>query len=213
MPTDPYARLPGETEPRWEARVVAMRTKAATAVPESLRGYVFRGEDRPASGKPGRTTEDLIKHGGFLPWQCTSISDARSNLVALCSGSSARGLATRAYDWQKQKNKEDGFFVSTGTNDKDAYDNYNFFYRVGIPNLTRRDWADMDITGFNPDNVRDCHLFTDASSLAGSTCIGILCLTEANRIYELLVMTPLPVGMIEIRLAGTWTPLSRLPKS
>lgn len=209
--SDPYARGPDETEPRWEMRVTAMRTKALTKPPESLNGHVFRGEDPARSGKSGRTTAELIKHGGFLPWQCTSVGGARANVVALCSSSPT--LAERAYAWQKNKDKVDGYFVSTGTNSKDAYDNYTYFYRAQIPALTRRTWSEMGITGFNSDNVRDCHLYTDGSTLAGSTCIGVLCLVEANRIYELLVMTPLPVGVIELKVDGAWTPITSLSRS
>ena len=127
--SDPYARGPDETEARWEMRVTAMRTKALTKPPESLNGHVFRGEDPARSGKSGRTTAELIKHGGFLPWQCTSVGGARANVVALCSSSPT--LAERAYAWQKNKDKVDGYFVSTGTNSKDAYDNYTYFYTRG----------------------------------------------------------------------------------
>ncbi len=205
VPTDPYARQPNESEARWEARVIAMKKKEATAVPASYSGHVFRGEDPASAGKPGRTTAEMIGHGGFLPWQCTKLSDARANLEALCSGE--RTLMDTAYAWQKNKNKVDGFFVSTGTNSKEAYDNYTYFYRAEIPNLTKREWNDVGLRNLNPDNVRNCHLFTDKGTIADSSCIAVLCLVEANRIYELLVMTPIPFGKIEVKEKGAWVPV------
>lgn len=203
--TDPYARLEDETEARWEMRVMAMRKRKATSVPETYTGYVYRGEDSAKGGKPGRTPAELFGHGGFLPWQSKSVADSRRNVVTLASGPSA--LSDRAYLWQKNKDRADGFFVSTGTNAGDAYDNYEFFYRARIPTLTKRDWDAVGIADFNPDNVRECHLFTDASTIAASTCIGVLCLREEARIYELLVMTPLPPGEIEVKQGMGWTAL------
>lgn len=204
-PTDPYARKPGESTGAYEARLLVMKGRPQGGAPKSLSGYIFRGEDPAGGGKSGRTPKELIGHGGFAPWQIAKPTQVLPSLVTLCSGSPT--LQERAYAWQKAKNKVDGYFVSTGTNEKEAYNNYTFFYRVKIPDLMRRAWDAAGITGLNPDNVRDCHLYTDRGTVADSSFVAILCLTEASRVYELLVMTPIPYTDIELKKGGVWSPL------
>jgi hypothetical protein len=205
-PTDPYKRRPGESEGAWENRVRKMKRALEVRAPDSQSGHVFRGEDPAAGGKPGRTPQELIVHGGFQPWQIKSIAEARSAVQTLCSGTTS--LQQRAYGWQKNKERVDGYFVSTGTSTTDAYDNYTYFYRVAIPMLMRRDWSAAGIEGLNLDNVRDCHLYLDGATVGSSQFIAILCLTEQARLYELLVMTPMTVAMIEIKVEGQWKKLS-----
>lgn len=175
--------------------------KDKLTAPRTQGGPIWRGENGASGGKSGRDPSDVYKAGGLKPWQITSLPLARSSLENLCAAATDT-LYTRATDWQKSKNRSSGYFISTGTDPKSAYDGYQYFYRITIPTLYRRDWDSVGVKVLD-DNVHDCFLYTDQPTVAGSNWIAILCLKEKSRAYELLVMNPIPTSAISVRTKGT----------
>src|SRR5690606_34929077 len=99
--------------------------------------YAFRGENGPTGGKSGRTPVEVRDAGGFRPWQAASLADARANLRRLVQD----GILQReAEAWCLSKNRENGWFFSTGLDATTAYDNYDYFYRFAIDGLAERPW-------------------------------------------------------------------------
>ncbi|AOK61283.1 hypothetical protein [Burkholderia ubonensis] len=160
--------------------------------------FVYRGEDNAHAGKPGRTPADVKKAGGFTPWQAKTVAEARKNLVTLVQ---AGTLAQQAQSWCLYKNKENGWFFSTGTDTQTAYDHYDFFYRLTTTGLQKVEWSVMGASV----NVKGMSLYLNGTSLDNSTLIAVI---WSVRPTELLVMTPVPVSAIEVKAANQWKPLS-----
>ncbi|WP_322026330.1 hypothetical protein [Burkholderia sp. BCC1977] len=158
--------------------------------------YAYRGEDNARAGKPGRAPADVKAAGGFTPWQAKTVDDARSNLVRLVTTGT---LAQQAQSWCMYKNKENGWFFSTGTDTQTAYDNYDFFYRLAIDGLKKVDWSAMKA------DVKGMSLYLNGTSVNDSTLIAVV---WSVRPTELLIMTPVATAAIEVRDSDRWNPLS-----
>lgn len=161
--------------------------------------YAYRGEDGPSSSKPGRTPADVVKAGGFAPWRASSLDDARTNLMSLVQ---AGTLLTEAEKWCLQKDRINGWFFSTGLDEKTAYDNYQYFYRMDIGGLSKRDWSSI-----TDKKVPGMDLYLNDSALDRATMIAVI---WTARKKELLVMSPVSVDTIEIKpdpQKNVWVPL------
>ncbi|MDH5823664.1 hypothetical protein QFW77_11770 [Luteimonas sp. RD2P54] len=158
--------------------------------------YAFRGEDGASGGKPGRTPAEVAAMGGFRPWQAASLEEARANLRRLVASGT---LAAEAEAWCLSKNRENGWFFSTGLDAATAYDNYDYFYRFAIDGLAERPWSAV-----GPGNTGAMKLYLDADDLDAATMIAVI---WPVRRRELLVMSPVPTAAIEIMHDDGWTPL------
>ena len=158
--------------------------------------YAYRGEDNARAGKPGRTPAQVKAAGGFTPWLAKTVDEARSNLVTLVANGT---LAQQAQSWCMYKNKENGWFFSTGTDVQTAYDHYDFFYRLAIDGLNKVDWSVMKA------NVKGMSLYLNGTSVDDSTLIAVV---WSVRPTELLIMTPVATPAIDVKDGNRWTPLS-----
>ncbi len=108
------------------------------------------------------------------------------------------GLDKVAFDWQEQKDKKDGFFLSCGLNPNEAYDNYDFLYTINIGSLAHRPWNTVNFPHAELE-VRQSHLYMDSPNIESATMIAIVCLRGgAGRSYELLIMTPCSPAICEV---------------
>lgn len=158
--------------------------------------YAYRGENAPGAGKPGRTPGQVIEAGGFKPWRADDLAQARVNLTTLVQ---AGTLKAEAQAWCLGKDRQNGWFFSTGLDEGTAYDNYDYFYRIDTSNLVQVDWSTI-----NAAPVAGMSLFLNADSLDDATLIAVV--WNVRRL-ELLVMSPVAVEAIEIRY-GDWIPLA-----
>lgn len=151
--------------------------------------YAYRGV--------GSNPNVYRKRGGFLPHLIKNLELAQSSLKNLAN-TPAAPLRTVAYNWQVKKDKEDGYFLSTGLNSKDAYDTYPFLYRFDTRGLHIRNWDEVGFP-YQAECVGNCFLYTDNADLARSTMIAVICLEQGpGRIYELLVMSPVEPRNCEV---------------
>lgn len=158
-------------------------------MPVNGSNFAFRGENRDES--------KLKSDGGFKPWQTQTVAQARQHLTRMAQDGT---LFDIAYRWELSKNRDDGFFISTGTNPETAYDNYPHVYRCGINALQKRDWNMIP----NAKNVGKVSLYTDGDTLAGSNQIAVIVELPGRR-EELLIMNPVPLDDTWIKRAnGTW---------
>jgi len=159
--------------------------------------YAFRGENGPTGGKSGRTPVEVRDAGGFRPWQAASLADARANLRRLVQD----GILQReAEAWCLSKNRENGWFFSTGLDATTAYDNYDYFYRFAIDGLAERPWNTI---GANTPPGMALHL--NADDFDAATMVAVV---WKLRPKELLVMSPVAADGIEILRMGEWIPLA-----
>jgi hypothetical protein len=190
---------PAKSEPvlkRQNSAEKILAKKKADALPAKIDAgkTAFRGEDEK------RSPIDVGKVG-FTCWQAKTVEIARTNLQALVSKTdpNKKGLGPAADAWQKFKNKEDGFFFSTGISEEDAYNTYKHFYRIKLPALELRDFAKAGLKDVDAASVEGCGLYTDKPLVAASTFIAVIYPgSKAERSYELLIMTPVATASIEV---------------
>lgn len=161
--------------------------------------YAYRGEDGPQGGRSGRTPEDVRRAHGFAPWQAVNLDQARANLTRLVNQGT---LADQALQWCFFKNRDNGWFFSTGLDEETAYDTYDYFYRIGLDGLAQKPWSVLDA----PD-VASMTLYLDNDRLDQATLIAVI---WSRRPRELLMMSPVPVERIDLRDNGTWVPLANI---
>lgn len=164
-------------------------------VPQTLL-YAYRGEDPETNLKAGRTPAQLKGHGGFKPWQVKDVQEARQALATLAANGT---LEAQAKAWCLSKNKENGWFFSTGTSAGAAYDNYAFLYRVTVSAMIKRQWNTVGLA--KCVNVDSMHLYTDQPTINASTQIGVIW-DSAGRTGELLIMTPIAAADIKLKQDG-----------
>lgn len=165
--------------------------------------YAYRGEDGPSGGKPGRTPGEVKRSGGFRPWRSDNIESSRANLRQLVNNGT---LAAQAELWCMEKNRENGWFFSTGLDEETAYDTYQFFYRINTDGLVQQPW-----TVLGKDNVAKMKLYLNSNDLGTATKIAVI---WSVRPKELLVMSPVGVNLIDLRIGvkpDVWQPLADFP--
>ena len=157
--------------------------------------YAFRGENGTKGGIKGRTPAEVKQAGGFKPWQISSVQGARDVLKKLAEKGT---LEDEARMWCLSKNKDNGWFFSTGISEGAAYDNYEFLYRMNVSRLAQRKWSDVGLGATNKVGKMD--LYTDAPQVSSSEQIAVIW-QSSNRTEELLIMTPISVSYIELQNA------------
>jgi hypothetical protein len=166
--------------------------------------YAYRGEESAKGGKPGRTPAEVKRAGGFKPWQIASIEEARTALQELAEKGT---LEEEAQKWCLSKNKENGWFFSTGTSQTAAYDTYEFLYRINVSRMAERKWSEVGLGAAK--NVNKMVLYTDAALLSGAGQIAVIW-QSIGRKEELLIMSPVPVANIELQKSkGSYLPLAQ----
>jgi hypothetical protein len=158
--------------------------------------YAYRGENAPSAGKPGRTPAEVVEAGGFRPWLADSVAQARSNLLKLIDLGT---LKKEAEAWCLGKDRQNGWFFSTGLDEHTAYNNYDYFYRIDIDGLVQVDWYTI---GAAP--VAGMSLYLNGDTLDHSTLIAVV---WSVRKAELLVMSPVAVDAIDILDGDKWVAL------
>ncbi len=166
--------------------------------------YAFRGENGTKSGIKGRTPAEVKQGGGFKPWQISSIQGARDALKKLAENGK---LEDEARMWCLSKNKDNGWFFSTGISEGAAYDNYDFLYRMNISRMTQRKWSEVGLG--ETKNVGKMDLYTDAPTVSSAEQIAVIW-QSSGRTEELLIMTPISVSYIELQKSkGIFIPLTQ----
>jgi len=176
----------------------AERNKHAQTIREGMhtlaKNYAYRG----VTNHP----EDDLKRGGLLPWQIGSVAAAETALYYMANSLTGFGSLKQVADsWQKGKNKKEGYFLSCGLSEKDAYDTYDYVYRINITGLTHSPWGVWRILPVRPHAVESCWLYVrDWPPATNQTMIAIRCLLGGvERHYELLIMTPCKPEILEVR--------------
>jgi hypothetical protein len=166
--------------------------------------YAYRGEDQTKSGKKGRTPAEVKQAGGFKPWQIATVEQARTALTKLAVNGT---LEEEARKWCLSKNKENGWFFSTGISQNAAYDNYDFLYRMNVSRLAECKW---NLAGLGtPKNVDKMVLYMDTAQVSSSAQIAVIWQAPGRK-EELLIMSPVPVAYIELQKSkGLFIPLTQ----
>ncbi|MGO1001248.1 hypothetical protein [Lysobacter sp. CA196] len=165
--------------------------------------YAYRGEEGPSGGKPGRTPGEVKLAGGFRPWKSDGLATSRANLKYLVDNGK---LALEAERWCIDKNRENGWFFSSGLDEETAYDTAQYFYRFDTTGLVQKPW---EVLG--KKDVPRMKLFLDSNDLDMATKIAVIWFARPK---ELLVMSPVGVNLIDLRIKvkpAVWQPLKDVP--
>ncbi len=171
-------------------------------LPDTLQ-YSYRGEDSAKGGKPGRTPDQLITAGGFRPWKIDSVAAAQSALKTLAENGT---LEEQVQAWCMSKDRDNGYFISTGISRDAAYDNYEFLYRIDVSSMTARTWANAGPPGAR--KVDKLQLYIDGPSYDQSNHIALIW-KSMGRTEELLIMTPVLLSETSLlnKGSGSFGPL------
>jgi hypothetical protein len=178
-PPPPQAKKPPEIQQNWPTCV--------------YRGDMYNGIRRP---------HHIVDKGFILPWYMVGIVDLKLEQarklarVKLIQCAKKGSIGSDMEKWKGSKNKDDGFFISTGKSPRDAYDHYLFLYKKLLPTLYLSDWKKIA-----PNvQINDVHLYLDKKDdVDGSDFIAVIKLLAGKESGEVMFMTPINTEKLYIR--------------